>query len=103
MVLLLFIVKLVNEELKLLHEPGAYIGVVVKLIDKKKVYVNVPSEGKFIVDIDKNIDIKDVVPTCRVALRYDNYVLYKVLPNKVCLYLLVSVFCYFIPSKYMYL
>ena len=39
--------------------------------------------GKFVVDIDKNIDINDVTPNCRVALRNDSYTLHKILPNKV--------------------
>ena len=41
-------------------------------------------EGKFVVDVDKNIDINDVTPNCRVALRNDSYTLHKILPNKVC-------------------
>lgn len=64
-------------------------------------------EGKFVVDVDKNIDINDVsaacgglgsvlptplaevsppaqvTPNCRVALRNDSYTLHKILPNKV--------------------
>ena len=36
------------------------------------------------VDVDKNIDINDVTPNCRVALRNDSYTLHKILPNKVC-------------------
>ena len=35
------------------------------------------------VDLDKNIDINDVTPNCRVALRNDSYTLHKILPNKV--------------------
>ena len=40
-------------------------------------------EGKFVVDLDKNIDIADVTPNARVALRNDSYTLHKILPNKV--------------------
>ena len=40
-------------------------------------------EGKFVVDLDKNIDINDVTPNSRVALRNDSYTLHKILPNKV--------------------
>jgi len=36
-----------------------------------------------VVDLDKNIDINDVTPNCRVALRNDSYTLHKILPNKV--------------------
>lgn len=75
--------RLLREELQLLQEQGSYVGEVVKPIDKKKVLVKVHPEGKFVVDIDKNIDIKDVTPNCRVALRNDSYTLHKILPNKV--------------------
>uniref|UniRef100_T1KC31 26S proteasome regulatory subunit 8 n=2 Tax=Tetranychus urticae TaxID=32264 RepID=T1KC31_TETUR len=76
-------VRMLREELQLLQEQGSYVGEVVKPIDKKKVLVKVHPEGKFVVDIDKNIDIKDVTPNCRVALRNDSYTLHKILPNKV--------------------
>lgn len=52
-------------------------------MDKKKVLVKVHPEGKFVVDLDKNIDINDVTPNSRVALRNESYTLHKILPNKV--------------------
>lgn len=76
-------VRMLREELQLLQEQGSYVGEVVKPMDKKKVLVKVHPEGKFVVDIDKNIDINDVTPNCRVALRNDSYTLHKILPNKV--------------------
>ncbi|XP_034425630.1 26S proteasome regulatory subunit 8 isoform X1 [Hippoglossus hippoglossus] len=78
-----FIVRLLREELQLLQEQGSYVGEVVRVMDKKKVLVKVHPEGKFVVDVDKNIDINDVTPNCRVALRNDSYTLHKILPNKV--------------------
>merc|ERR1711892_332074 len=65
-----------NAKVRMLRE-------VVKHMDKKKVLVKVHPEGKFVVDVDKNIDINDVTPNCRVALRNDSYTLHKILPNKV--------------------
>ena len=35
------------------------------------------------VDLDKAIEMKDVQPNCRVALKNDSYKLHKILPNKV--------------------
>lgn len=35
------------------------------------------------VDLDKNIDMAKVTPSCRVALKNDSYTLHKILPNKV--------------------
>lgn len=74
---------MLREELQLLQEQGSYVGEVVKAMDKKKVLVKVHPEGKYVVDVDKNIDINDVTPNCRVALRNDSYTLHKILPNKV--------------------
>merc|ERR1712054_258409 len=48
-----------------------------------KVLVKVHPEGKYVVDIDKNVDISKVTPTTRVALRNDSYTLHKILPNKI--------------------
>merc|ERR1712063_84098 len=76
-------VRILREELQLLQEQGSYVGEVVKAMDKKKVLVKVHPEGKFVVDIDKNIDINDIKPNCRVALRNDSYTLHKILPSKV--------------------
>mmetsp|Transcript_10080 Transcript_10080/g.42361 ORF Transcript_10080/g.42361 Transcript_10080/m.42361 type:complete len:221 (+) Transcript_10080:300-962(+) len=50
---------------------------------KKKVLVKVHPEGKYVVDLDKNIDINKVSATARVALRNDTYTLHKILPSKV--------------------
>lgn len=76
-------VRMLREELQLLQEQGSYVGEVVKAMDKKKVLVKVHPEGKFVVDVALNIDIADVTPNCRVALRNDSYTLHKILPNKV--------------------
>merc|ERR1711973_1035921 len=76
-------VRLLREELQLLQEQGSYVGEVVKPMDKKKVLVKVHPEGKFVVDVDPKIDMANVTPNARVALRNDSYVLHKILPNKV--------------------
>ena len=95
--------RLLREELQLLHEPGSYVGEVVKIMGKNKVLVKVQPEGKYstfrsfylfilqamlktdvqVVDIAGDIDIAALKPTLRVALRSDSYTLHKVLPNKV--------------------
>ena len=40
-------------------------------------------ERKYVVDIDKNIDITKITPSTRVALRNDSYVFHLILPSKV--------------------
>ncbi|KZT00671.1 26S proteasome regulatory complex ATPase RPT6 [Laetiporus sulphureus 93-53] len=76
-------VRLLREELQLLHEPGSYVGEVVRAMGKNKVLVKVQPEGKYIVDFDPDIDVTTLKPSLRVALRSDSYTIHKILPNKV--------------------
>ncbi|KAJ3812658.1 P-loop containing nucleoside triphosphate hydrolase protein [Lentinula lateritia] len=76
-------VRLLREELQLLHEPGSYVGEVVKVMGKTKVLVKVQPEGKYIVDLDSEIDINSLTPNLRIALRSDSYTIHKILPNKI--------------------
>jgi 26S proteasome regulatory subunit T6 len=93
---------MLREELQLLQEQGSYVGEVVKPMDKKIVLVKVHPEGKFVVDLDKNIDINDVTANSRVALRNESYTLHKILPNKVCTftYETVDVVRIFVPFSH---
>ena len=45
--------------------------------------LQVHPEGKYVVDLDKAINMSDIQANCRVALRNDSYKLHKILPNKV--------------------
>eukprot|EP01097_Dermamoeba_algensis_P002204 TRINITY_DN1878_c0_g1_i1.p1 TRINITY_DN1878_c0_g1~~TRINITY_DN1878_c0_g1_i1.p1 ORF type:complete len:396 (-),score=108.01 TRINITY_DN1878_c0_g1_i1:79-1266(-) len=76
-------VRLLREEIQLLQEPGSYVGEVVKPMGKTKVLVKVNPEGKYVVDLDKDIDVTKLAANARVALRNDSYTLHKVLPSKV--------------------
>ncbi len=76
-------VRSLKDELKLLQEPGSYVGEVVKVMGKGKVLVKVHPEGKFVVNVSSDIDIKKITPSLRVCLRSDSYELHQILPNKV--------------------
>jgi 26S proteasome regulatory subunit T6 len=77
-------VRMLREELHHLQEPGSYVGEVVKQMGQHKVLVKIHPEGKYVVDLDQSqVDIKDLVPNTRVALRNDSYTLHKILPTKV--------------------
>lgn len=76
-------VRLLREELHMLLEPASNCGEVIKAMGKNKVLVKVGQEGKYVVDIDKDISIDDCKPNARIALRSDSYVLHKILPSKV--------------------
>lgn len=64
--------KLIKQEQEILHWTQFAIT-----------FIQVHPEGKYVVDIDKNIDITKITPSTRVALRNDSYVLHLVLPSKV--------------------
>jgi len=76
-------VRLLREELQVLQEPGSHVGEVVKVMAKDKILVKVHPEGKYVVELDKGVDIALIKPNLRVALRNDSYALHKILPNKV--------------------
>lgn len=76
-------VRALRDELQLLQEPGSHVGEVVRSMGKNKVLVKVGPEGKYLVDVDPEIDISQCTPNTRVALKSDSYVLHKILPTKV--------------------
>jgi len=76
-------VRLLREELHMLLEPGSNVGEIIKAMGKQKVLVKVGQEGKYVVDIEKDIDITKCTPNTRVALRSDSYLLHKILPSKI--------------------
>ena len=45
--------------------------------------LQVHPEGKYLVDVDKSIDIAKLTPSTRVALRSGSYMLHVILPSKV--------------------
>jgi 26S proteasome regulatory subunit T6 len=45
--------------------------------------LQVHQEGKYIVELDKDIDMNKCTPGVRVALKSDSYMLHRILPTKV--------------------
>ncbi|EEH53248.1 proteasomal ATPase [Micromonas pusilla CCMP1545] len=79
-------VRMLREEIQLLQEPGSYVGEVVKVMGKTKVLCKarlVHPEGKYVVDIAKDIDINTLTTGARVALKNDSYALHLILPSLV--------------------
>ena len=72
-----------REEIQHLQEPGSYVGEVVKVMAKTKVLVKVHPEGKYVVDIGKDVDVAKLDVGARVALKNDSYALHTVLPSLV--------------------
>ena len=76
-------VKMLKEEISLLQQPGSYVGEVSKVMGNNKALIKMGQEGKYVVDIDKKIDQKELKANTRVALKSDSYLLYEILPKKV--------------------
>ena len=76
-------VRSLKDELIELQKPGSSVGEIVKLMGNNKVLVKMNPDGKYIVDIDKDINIHDCKPGLRVALRSDSYTLHRILASKV--------------------
>jgi len=60
---------MLREEIQHLQEPGSYVGEVVKVMAKTKVLVKVHPEGKYVVDIGKDVDLAKLTVGARVALK----------------------------------
>lgn len=76
-------VRGLRDEIQLLQEPGSHVGEVVRAMGKNKILVKVGPEGKYLVDLDPEVDINLCTPNTRVALKSDSYMLHKILPSKV--------------------
>lgn len=77
------IVKSLKEELQQLQNQASSVGEVVKLMGKKKALVKISSEGKYVVEIDKKINIEKLKTGTRVALKSESFMLHRVLSSKV--------------------
>ena len=76
-------VKKLKDELLYLQEPSSYVGEIIKIMGLDKILVKINPEGKYIVKLDKSIDVSKLIVGTRVALRSDSYTLHKILPTKV--------------------
>merc|ERR1719493_295777 len=76
-------VRILREELQYLQEQCSYVGEAVKPMAKNKILVKVSTEGKYIVDAEKDIEISKLKTGVRVALQHDSYALHRILPSKV--------------------
>lgn len=72
-----------REELTQLLEPASSIGEVVKQMGKNRILVKMGGDGKYVVEIEKDIDVAKCTPNTRVALRSDSYAIHRILPTKV--------------------
>ena len=75
------VIKL-RDELRYLLKSGSQVAEVIKILGKDKVLVKASSDGKYIVKVDKKINIEDLRPSLRVTLG-DSMKINRILPNRV--------------------
>ena len=73
-----------KDELKYLLKSGSQVGEVIKILgkDKDKVLVKAANDGKYIVQVDKKVNIEDLRPSLRVTLG-SAMKIERILPNRV--------------------
>ncbi|CAL9006282.1 unnamed protein product, partial [Prunus brigantina] len=78
-------VRKIKEEVQLLQDPGSYshVGLVRQVIDKHMVLVRIVGQGMHVVDVDENIDVIELKPSTRVALRRRSYTIHAILLKKI--------------------
>lgn len=65
LIMLMILVKELKDELQYLLESNSYVGEVIKVMGRNKVLVKLNPEGKFLVDVSKNIDISKCTTNTR--------------------------------------
>ena len=73
----------IQTELSFLQKEGSYIGDVVQFINDDKILIKINTDGKFIVNYSDKINKNLISIGSRVALKSDNYLIYKILPQKI--------------------
>lgn len=77
-------VRHLKDEVQLLQETGSSVADVVKVMGKGKVLVKSGGgQGKQIVECEKNVEVSELTPNTRVALRSGSGSIHHVLPTKV--------------------
>ena len=71
-----------KDELKYLLKSGSQVGEVIKILGKDKVLVKAANDGKYIVQVDKKVNIEDLRPSLRVTLG-SAMKIERILPNRV--------------------
>lgn len=77
------LVKVSEDDVIICFYASWYANTLILILGFYPFFLQVHPEGKYVVDIDKSIDITKITPSTRVALRNDSYVLHLVLPSKV--------------------
>lgn len=76
-------VRSLREEIISLQEAASYVGEFVKFVGQEKALVKMNQEGKYIVNVNKNVKKEELKANTRVALKKDSYELHKILPTNV--------------------
>jgi 26S proteasome regulatory subunit T6 len=76
-------VRQLKEEIAIVQEPCSTVGEVVKKMGKNLALVKTNSDGKYLAQVEPQVDYESLKPGVRVSLRSDSYAVHRVLPSKV--------------------
>jgi len=76
-------VRDLRDELQFIQEPGSSVGEFIKLLGPNRALIKLHPDGKYVVDVEKQVLEKKLESGSIVSLRSDSYTLHFILPNKV--------------------
>lgn len=76
-------VQSMRDEISIVQEASSSVGTVVKKMGNMKCLVKTYPDGKYIVNVEDQVDYCELKAGTRVALRADTYDIHRVLPTKV--------------------
>lgn len=76
-------VQSMRDEISIVQEASSSVGTVVKKMGNMKCLVKTYPDGKYIVNVEDQVDYCELKVGTRVALRADTYDIHRVLPTKV--------------------
>lgn len=76
-------VKEIRDEISIVQEASSSVGTVVNKMGNRKCLVKTQPDGKYIVNVEEQVDYSALKPGTRVALRADTSDIHRILPTKV--------------------
>lgn len=76
-------VREIREEISIVQEASSSVGTIVSKMGKRKCLVKTQPDGKYVVNVEDNVDYDALKAGTRVALRSDTYDVHRILPTSI--------------------
>lgn len=76
-------VREIRDEISIVQEASSSVGTVVSKMGKRKCLVKTQPDGKYVVNVEDNVDYDVLKAGTRVALRSDTYDVHRILPTSI--------------------